>query len=182
MMLDPMDALVQKLESETKTPKVVVPNQTIVPQQQPEQQQPEPKMTVEEREKQADELMKMIEPKPEEVKQVEPKQEKKIPELLKKVEDKAPTVEELEELYKYMADLEDNLTQSEFEKRTTKVERDQFEQLLQKEQSRQIEMGDKLRSLEWELKQINSQSAPEELKNLADYYRLNKEKPSNYVK
>lgn len=191
-MLDSMDVLVQQLQAQQKgQEQAVAPQQSaqqVTTQQQAEQPQQQvsqqPLKSSEELEREIDELLKMANeaPKPTEVKQEPAIQEKKVPDFIKKQNDQPLTVDELEEINKYITELEDEKENIIFESRKTKIERDQYEQMWQKEQQRSIEVADRVRSLEWELKQHQANQFPDELKNLGDYFRLNKEKPNNYVK
>lgn len=207
---DPMDAVIDKLQPRDTRPEEPV-NPEVKPQEaskepaevqppvpaEPEKpaeptppvQEPEPKQDgLVDIEKEIDDLLELVkkEPKePEKKEDVNNYQEKKplkVPKFLEKDDNQELSVDEKEEITNYIYDLEEQLANLEFDQKRQKVERDQIEQMLEKERAKNNEVFDKLKELEREMKKSKSLQFPEELQTLIDFFKLNKENPTLYNK
>ena len=104
------------------------------------------------------------------------------PDVEKILDNNKLSLEERQEIIKYIDELSDENIKIQQDSRVFKVERDQLEQLLEKERARAQEFFDRAKELEREQKKIQSSAYPTDLSGLVDYYKLTKENPSIYNK
>lgn len=205
--IDPMDAVINQLQPRDTRPAeptteptvqdqiVTDPTLTTEPTVEPIEPTTEPTTTPEvpafDFDKELDELLDLVKTdkdKRDDItkeKDVNTKPEKKqlvVPKILEKPDSQELSVDEREEITNYIYDIEEQLANLEFDKKRAEVEKNQTEQLLERERAKNSEIYDKLKDLEREMKKTKSVQYPDELQTLVDLYKLNKENWTLYNK
>jgi hypothetical protein len=201
-MLDPMDAIIAKLEP--RDTRVSPIDQPQTDTNQPElQTTPNPDQPIIETnpvdpvtntdttatdtdtdttqdelelelEKELDELEKLIF-----VNKEEQKKEITVPKVIQERDNQKLSLEDQEEIVNYIDELSEQLAEKELNFKRLEVERNQLETILEKERLKVSEFLDKYKELERENKKVKTAALPDDLQTLVDAYKLYKENPNS---